>query len=441
MSVWYVMGVFAVVFVLGYLGAKWAVYFTGRRECKKELPLDLPISFVLLVILGLGGVCFSFAVLGTVITFYHMMLAMGLVCLAFMGTAMRPLMRALGMVVICFLSTYFLPQTVQIQAGLAGTFEHLWLGVIWALMVWVFAKMDRVPFMSMILSTGFAACMFLLSSFFSVVPIALGYFAIAILIAQMGMNMFLKNVVTPKLGYSASVLVGFLWGAYAIYFLALGYTPAVVILYGYPTMEVLFAAVVSFGLYQNWESQSYLVEQALAKNIFPQKVLKAVMMWMLLIAALAALSIMSLTTGKAVFYIALAIVLINIYIRLTSWGEPKVRLRDVGADLKKGLSEVKKELQKLPFGKKNKTADMVVPESSKSEIKGTNKNENLEKVPVNADIIPMAKAAGDLKARTKTVIGSRKTPSVAKGSEKPSKTKSGKAPAKRSSSQKATSKK
>lgn len=102
---------------------------------------------------------------------------------------------------------------------------------------------------------------------------------------------------------------------------------------------------------------------------------------------------------------------------------------------------MKKELQKMPLNKRNKTAEMVVPESSKSEIKGTNKNESLEKAPLNADIIPMATAAGDLKARTKTVIGSRKTPSVAKGSQKPSNAKSGKVPAKLSSSQKATSKK
>ncbi len=424
MSIWYVMGVFAAVFAFGYLGAKWAVYFTGRRECKKELPLDLPVSFILLVILGLGAVSFSFAVPGTVITFYHMMLAMGLVCLAFMGTAMRPLWRSFGMVAICFLSTYFLPQTVQIQAGLAGTFEHLWLGAVWALMIWVFAKMDRVPFMSMILSTGFAACMLLLSSFFSVVPLALGYFAVVILIAQMGMNMCLKNVVTPKLGYSASVLVGFLWGAYAIYFLALGYTPAVTILYGYPTLEVFFATIVSFGLYQSWDLQSYLVEQALAKNIFPQKVLKSVMIWMLLMAGLAALSIMSSETSKTVFYVALAIILANVYMRLTGWGEPKVRLRDVGTDLKKGLSEVKKELQKLPLNKKNKAAGVAGFEVVGNE----NESKSLEKAPLNADIIPMNPAvAADLKVRTKTVSGGKKMPS---------KTRSAKILAKRSSQKK-----
>lgn len=422
MSIWYVMGVFAAIFAFGYLGAKWAVYFTGRRECKKELPLDLPVSFILLVILGLGAVSFSFAVPGTVITFYHMMLAMGLVCLAFMGTAMRPLWRSFGMVAICFLSTYFLPQTVQIQAGLAGTFEHLWLGVVWALMIWVFAKMDRVPFMSMILSTGFAACMLLLSSFFSVVPLALGYFAVVILIAQMGMNMCLKNVVTPKLGYSASVLVGFLWGAYAIYFLALGYTPAVAILYGYPTLEVFFAAIVSFGFYQSWDLQSYLVEQALAKNIFPQKVLKSVMIWMLLMAGLAALSIMSSETSKTVFYVALAIILANVYMRLTGWGEPKVRLRDVGTDLKKGLSEVKKELQKLSLNKKNNVSDVAAFEAAVNE----NESESLENKPLNADIIPM-KTAGAAGLKTRTAVAGKK---------KPPKVQKAKASAKRSSQKK-----
>ncbi len=416
MSVWYVMGVFAAIFGLGYLGAKWAVYFTGQRECKKEMPLDLPISFVLLIILGLGGVSFSFAVPGTVVTFYHMMLAMGLVCLAFMGTGMRPLWRSFGMVAICFLSTYFLPQAVQIQAGLAGTFEHVLLSIIWALMIWVFAKMDRVPFMSMILSTGFAACMFLLSSFFAVVPVALGYFAVIILIAQMGMNMYLKKILPPKLGYSASVLVGFLWGAYAIYFLALGYVPAVVILYGYPTMEVIFAAVVSFGIYHNWNSQSYLVEQALGKNIFPQKVLKAVMMWMLLLAALAALSIMSVSISQSAFYIALAIVLINIYMRLTSWGEPKVRLRDVGADLKKGLSEVKKELQNMPLKRKNKQAlgenfETVVETNTPADV--GNAFGDLEKAPKDTD---MTMTAADKKSvKTK---GARAKASPAKRSAK-----------------------
>ena len=422
MSIWYVMGVFAAVFTLGYLGAKWAVYFTGRRECKKEMPLDLPISFILLVILSLGGICFSFAVPGTVVTFYHMMLAMGLVCLAFMGTAMRPVFRALGMVIICFLSTYFLPEAVQIQAGLAGTFEHVWLGVVWAVLVWLFYKMDRVPFMSMVLSTGFAACMFLLSSFFTVVPIALGYFAVVILIAQMGMNMCLKNLVTPKLGFSASVLVGFLWGAYAIYFLVLGYTHAVVILYGYPMLEVIFAAFVSFGYYHNWHSQSFLVEQALAKNIMPQKVLKTVMMWMLLMAALAVLSIKSATSGNLVFYIALVIILVNAYMRLTSWGEPKVRLRDVGSDLKKGLQEMKKEFQKMPLKGKN-----TRNQNTGSAVSGTGNTLNgLEKSADNTDITSKAAHKKDVKTKTTSlkVVAVKKTGRKAASNRKKSPSKS-----------------
>lgn len=380
-SIWYIMGVFFAVFLLGYLGAKWAVTFTGQRECKKEMPLDLPISFILLVILGIGGVCFSFAVPGNVLTFYHMILAMGLVCLAFMGTPLKPLFRTLGMIGICFLSTYFLPETVQIQAGLAGTFEHVWLSIIWALMVWIFFKMDRVPFMSMIISTGFAACMVLLGSFFTLIPPALGYFAIAILIAQMGMNMYLKKVVVPKLGFSASVLVGFLWGAYAIYFLALGYTPAVVILYGYPIMEVFLAALVSFGYYHTWNAQSYLVEQALAKNIMPQKVLKSIMLWMLLLGALAVLSIKSQTASGIVFYIALAIVLINAYMRLTSWGEPKVRLRDVGSDLKKGLSQAKEEFKKFSL-KSDNLKDNEPINTGKPLDNSTNNTDIRSKVPL-----------------------------------------------------------
>lgn len=371
MALWHVLVVLVAVFIMGFFGSKAVISFNDKRQSSDATNLDLSIGFVLLISILLSACFFSSTLPPSLIFCYYAVLAMGLVCLVFVDTRFNFIKYLFGLIGICFLSTYFLPSTLFPDSVFLGLLNHLGLAVLWTLFMWIFAKMDRVPFFSMTFSTSIALCVFLLSGFFTALPAAFGYLALSILIAQMGINMYLKRNFVPRLGTPGSALVGYLWGFFAVYLLALGHTASVVILYAYPTMEIILAGGVSYGLYRHFSLQApYLVERALAKNILPTKVLQSVMMWGILLATLAALSVVSAEgTGPSVYYIALGIILINIYIRLSGWGIPRPRLRDVGKDLKEGFKEVKKELSTLPLKKDNQpVAKQATPKTKKTTV-------------------------------------------------------------------------
>lgn len=371
MALWHVFVVLAVIFVAGFFGAKYAVGFNDKHPRGYDNRLDLSIGCVYLICALIAACFFTHVLTSSLIFTVYAILAMGIVCLVFIQPQLRPLHYLTGCFGICFLSTYFLPSHLFPDSYTLAFFMHLKLAAVWVVLMWIFTKMDRVPFFSMIFTTSIVLCLFLLSGFFDVLPQAFGYLGLTLLIMQMGANMYLKKRFLPRLGVSGAGFVGYFMGFFVIYLMAMGYTTAAVILYAYPAMELVLALGASFGLYQVISLRpAFLVEQALAKNIVPTKVLQSLMVWGILMAALATLSVVSSHTGTYVYYIALVIILVNIYIRLNDWGIPRPRLRDVGHDLKEGLKEAKKEWMTLSVQPVKEADKKPVATSVQPSVKG-----------------------------------------------------------------------
>lgn len=374
MALWHVLVVLSVVFISSFFGTKCAVAFNDKRPRGYDTRLDLSVGCVFLICALLGACFFTHILPPSLVFTIYAILAMGIVCLVFVSPKLSKLQYLGGCFGICFLSTYFLPSSLFPDSLMLAFLKHIQLAAAWVGLMWLTAKMDRVPFFSMIFTTSIAFCVFLLSAFFSVLPVAFGYLMLTILTMQVGANLYLKRRFLPRLGIPGAALIGYFLGFFSIYLLALGQGPAVFVLYGYPLMEITLSLGASFALYQQFSLRpAFLVEQALSKNIMPSKVLQSLMIWGILLASLASLTIVSKDSmDPYVYYIALGIILANIYIRLSGWGTPRPRLRDVGHDLKEGLKEAKKEWMAIPLKPvKQKAAPSkktvpVVPKTTKS---------------------------------------------------------------------------
>ena len=287
--------------------------------------------------------------------FFYAVIAMGLVVMVWSDMKLASLPYALGMMAICFVSSYFLPMSLSIASGFNGLMTHIGLAFAWTILVWLFVQMDRVPFLSMTMSLVFAVFYFLLSNFLKYFDPVFGYLSLTLVVVLLGVNSYLKKGHYPILGKIASTFIGFIWGGMAVYVMASGRLTAVVILYSYAIMEVVLSIVASIAIYQRFRPvYPFLIEQVLTNKQHPEKALKFIMRWELLIVCLAILATINETFPMESFYVVIVLLSVNIYMRLKAWGEPVVRLRDLFRDTKQSIRQVKEEIKKMAENKKQK---------------------------------------------------------------------------------------
>jgi hypothetical protein len=182
-----------------------------------------------------------------------------------------------------------------------------------------------------------------------------GYLSITLAVILFGVNSYLKRGYYPKLGHITTTFIAFLWGGMAVYVLASGYAAAVVILYSYTIMETILSIIASIAIYQRFSPvYPFLIEQIVATKPHAEKALKFIMRWEFLIACLAVLAVLNETLPIGSFYIAIVLLSIHIYMRLKSWGEAPVRLRDVLKDAKDSVVYIKDEIKKMGRNQKLK---------------------------------------------------------------------------------------
>ncbi|MBR6674329.1 MAG: hypothetical protein IKL32_00190, partial [Alphaproteobacteria bacterium] len=237
-----VLAVFLAEFLIGLFGAKWAFSIAQKMGNSDGEGFSFPLGVVLLLS---AFVCvslvFGHQLGGGDSFFFYAVIAMGLVVMVLKDMTLTALSHVLSLLGICLVSSYFLPSTVSIADGLGGILTHIGLAIAWAIVTWLFVQMDRVPFLSMALSLVFAVFYFLLSALLNIFEPAFGYLSVTLVVVLLGVNSYLKKGHYPKLGKVAAAFVGFIWGAMAVYVLALGHITAVVVLYSYPIMEVFLS--------------------------------------------------------------------------------------------------------------------------------------------------------------------------------------------------------
>ncbi|MBR5129751.1 MAG: hypothetical protein IKV03_00805 [Alphaproteobacteria bacterium] len=351
-------------FLMGFLGAKWAVSIAKKLGDGEKIDFSFLLGVVILLT---SFVCVSL-VFGSNLDggnpfFFYAVLAMGLVVMVLSDMKWPPLHYALGLTGICLISSYFLPVTVG--SGFEGFLMHIGLSGIWVVLTWLFVQMDRIPFMSMTLSLVFAIFYFLLSNVFHIFDAVFGYLVITLVVVQMGINTYLKKGYFPGLEKIAATFVAFVFAGMAVYAVANGFTSGVIILYSYIIMEVVLSIIASIAIYQRFVPvYPFIIEQALFLKEKAGQAFKFVMYWYFLIACLGVLSVLDRGLPVASFFIAVIFFLIHIYMRLKSWGESPVKLRDLWKDAKMGLQQLKAEVGKISETKKQKTQMEAVEISS-----------------------------------------------------------------------------
>lgn len=347
MILWGVGLVYLIVFIAGWLGAKWAGSFAVNKTHTPVYVADFPFGFVsLALLLGYGAVFFSQLGLNSIL-FGSLIGCMAGLVLGCVQMNLSTIQRIPFLWGICFLSTFFFPELPLLSYDIIGVFYRAIFASIWVSMILSFVYLDRVPYMSMTLSMGWAIAYFLMASSFGIFPLALGYTAFSIVCFQIGANGYLKRQYWPALGQSAGTVMGFVWGGFAVYLLSKGYFGAVISLYAYPLMEILISLILTGIVYKRFALMyPFLIEQALGKNIQGNKLLRRVLLWHMVLCLLGAFSIQHTLFQKYVA-IGLLIMLLHTYIRLADWGVPRPRFRDLWADAKMGIKQVKCEVNTL----------------------------------------------------------------------------------------------
>lgn len=419
MDILSVLAVFLAEFLIGLFGAKWAFSIAQKMGNSDGEGFSFPLGVVLLLS---AFVCvslvFGHQLGGANSFFFYAVIAMGLVVMVLKDMTLTALSHVLGLLAICLVSSYFLPSSVSIADGLGGILTHVGLAIAWAIVTWLFVQMDRVPFLSMTLSLVFAVFYFLLSALLNIFEPAFGYLSVTLVVVLLGINSYLKKDHYPKLGEVAAAFVGFIWGAMAVYVMALGRATAIVVLYAYPIMEVCLSTMVSIALYQRFVPvYPFLIEQVIATKPRPESALKFVMRWDFFIACLAILAVLNDAFSAVSFYVVATFLCINIYMRLKSWGEPTVRLRDVFKEAKDGISQIKTEIKKMAENQKQKK-QMVLEKKEEimtKEIKGKaiNTQKKSVKVKSTGGKKSVAKSSGSSKKKAHQSV--KKSPQTKRG--------------------------
>ena len=351
MDTWHILAIYLGIFLLGRYGAKWAMSQIPAGQEKTLKGVGIPLGIVMVVSCFFGACFFLNDSSYQLIFLCYALMAIGLAVVVLYDVRALSGKTFLASLVLCFASTYLFPRLPIFDVtGVYNIVGHFALAGIWVILMWLVIALDRVPFLSLTLSGSFVFFYCLLSGvLFDVVPQELGYIATILFIVQVGVTSYLKNYSCPILGPATSAFVGFMWGALAVYIMAEGYLMPINILYAYPIMEVGLSTLASLVVYRSFKPMyAYMVEQALHKNIKPDSVLRKVLWWSLVLAVFAVISLINkIQAQPSLYYICTGVILVNIYMRLNTWGDKKIGLKDVWRDAKMGVSQAKKEILDL----------------------------------------------------------------------------------------------
>ena len=395
--------------LFGYFFTKLAVW-SVKKYLNKQLPdfneediqkLDMTLG----ISTALPLLLFSFisAVLKpSAFGFLCVYLASILSCLIVIGFFKKHSVRTqlLGLTLLCFIGTFFLPCSVLVQ-GLVGLGVQFLITLFWMLFLYAFIQVDRVPFLSAWLSLGYMV--FALLMFDSHAEGSISNFAVILLSFSLGIVFYLRTVIAPRLGVTASIFIGFLWGFFASYPMAIGHYATSLYAGGYLFLEVAYATLFTLILTKTiFPIQApFLIERALLTEVKQDKALQFVMLMNIVLCWMGFFQIRSVASFSMRLGM-LAFVLFFIAYKLLQWGKKRVRFRDLFSDVKQGMREL---LQK----EKQKAKEV----SQKQDILSTKKEEVKKTAPVKAvekrTSAVQKTSAGDTK---KTVV--KKTPVIEK---------------------------
>lgn len=283
--------------------------------------------------------------------------------------------------VLCFIGAFLLPSGVSFLSDpLIGVFYCFIASVFWVMFIGMMTVLDRIPLFSFLSFVAlYLGGAFISADFLQTLPAAFHNPFIFSLVLFVCITYFLKKEDVFSFGKPLVFLFSYLIGFAGVCLAAMGKTIYLPVFIGYELMEITLALLINFYLYRRFVpiQVPFLAEKALMKNVLVSKVLQKIFMFCFVLASLAALCVYGSGNYVLLAYIFLVIILYNAYLNLSSWGEEKVRFRDIFKDVKAGVLALKKQMMTVPL--KSDGRQEKQPLKKKSSQKGTIKKDSTVK--------------------------------------------------------------
>lgn len=334
------------VFMGGFLGTFGTIKFIQKNAKYENFSLNLPLGLCSFFPVFFGAVFLS--LLAPESVSFTLLSGIALVVLFTSAVLKNPSLRLFWSVfVLAVPATFLLPDSLIVWSETGAFFGfllHLSVAVLIALTTTFFALLDRVPLLSLAMALAFVLCFLFLGFFTHFLPIGFVLFSMILLMAQTGVAFCLNRFIPFRLGDNAAWAFGFMWSFCTAYFIANDQTALGLSFYAYPVFELIYCLIATwFGTKTLALSAPFLIERALATNVHLSRLFR----WTFLsrFICLVFIGLGASLMPSYIWTVLLAIVLIDIYVKFTGWDKPQLRMRDVWADLKTGLTEVKNQIR------------------------------------------------------------------------------------------------
>ena len=264
------------------------------------------------------------------------------------------ILKEIGLLAVCVIPCFILPTDWALFKTLGAEWSYPVLAVSLYVMMRLFIIMDRVPWFSnlTLLAQGILI-LFLIQR--NILPSIVSYPLFFAFVATIAVAQTVKVYFgEPVLGEFAATITGFVLGYLWTFVAAQGYWGIPAILYSYSALEILISFVVSCVIARRFSAPiaPFFVEQAFETGINSRRLVRAVLLLLIFLSLLGLASLSPNIWSNIV--ILLSIGLFATCFQFRRWAVPKVRFRDLGSDLKQGLTELKKEMMTLPLKKDTK---------------------------------------------------------------------------------------
>ena len=339
---------------LGALATICAVTFSVSvlvRYMAKSMPLSSPVFPVGGLILAAAYFFISVPVWMNVNLLYPTVGLLVLCTLLFTQFRLSGLIREIGFLITCGVSVLLIPQNLPLFKILGLEWTYLILALSLYTMMRLFMMMDRVPWFSgLTLMAQGILIMFLFQR--DILPQNTGLPLFYAFVATIAISQTVKVYFgQPILGECAASIAGFVLGYLWTFVIAKGYWGLPPVLFSYSALEIGVSVFLSSIAARRITSPTmpYFVEQAFDTGLKTSRLIRVVFFVLVLLSSFS-LANLSPDIHPEVF-ILLVIFLCTLCIQFKRWAVPRVRFRDLGSDLKQGMTDLTNEMMSLPLKK------------------------------------------------------------------------------------------
>ncbi len=250
---------------------------------------------------------------------------------------------------LCVAGVLLLPDNASLFTDpILGIFYCLFASILWLGVIFMFYALDRVPLFSFIsfMCLFLGVCMFS-SRIFPLLNDSFYMFASISLLALLSATYMLKKYHIYVLLKPLVVFFAYLIGFVGVYLAGMGYGAYLPVFVGYQLLEIGMALGATFLLTHKIYplTAPFAIENAMAKNMNINKILQKTFFLCFILMCTAFITMKNGGRAYIFAYGLTAMLAYNLYLIFQKWGEKQPKLKEVYADLKMGMKELKTQVK------------------------------------------------------------------------------------------------